>query len=126
MHAAKLVVAGHGSALTNAVWMQPGSVLIEIFPHAYADPLYRSMTTLLGNRYGMGLHVVVLYVWNMHTCPLNMYTYVAPCVLIWWMPHVVVPQSIDNCSHTWCIHHRHFINFHCLFFFTHSMNHRQR
>jgi len=36
-HEAEIVVAPHGSGLTNLVWCRPGTVVMEIFPANYVD-----------------------------------------------------------------------------------------
>lgn len=38
--AARVVVSPHGAALTNAIFMSPGSSVVEIFPQDYMHPCY--------------------------------------------------------------------------------------
>ena len=39
-NSAKIIVGMHGAALASAVFMSPGSVLVEIFPKSYGNPAF--------------------------------------------------------------------------------------
>ena len=40
---ADILIGPHGAGLTHVMFMRPHSVLIELLPHAWADPGYRSL-----------------------------------------------------------------------------------
>jgi capsular polysaccharide biosynthesis protein/Flp pilus assembly protein TadD len=48
---AQVVVAPHGAGLTNAVFCQPGTVVIELFSHRYRSSCYQVMSHHLGLEY---------------------------------------------------------------------------
>jgi capsular polysaccharide biosynthesis protein len=48
---AEAVVAPHGSALTNLVFCQPGTAVLEIFPADYFDVAFWTTATVAGCRY---------------------------------------------------------------------------
>lgn len=47
----KIVVAPHGAALTNVVWMSPGTMLFEFMPNEVANPCFRDFARQLGINY---------------------------------------------------------------------------
>jgi len=47
----KIVVAPHGAALTNLVWMGPGAILLEFMPNEVANPCFRDLARQLGINY---------------------------------------------------------------------------
>jgi len=48
---ASLIVAVHGAALTNLVFCQPGTTLLELFSPAYVNPCYRDLCHVAGLRH---------------------------------------------------------------------------
>lgn len=48
---AKIIIGLHGGALTNCVWMDPSSKVIEIFNHAYRTSDYERLCIELGTKY---------------------------------------------------------------------------
>jgi capsular polysaccharide biosynthesis protein len=65
---AKVVIGLHGGALTNCVWMDASSKVIEVFNHAYRTSDYERLCIELGIKYQsveigtMNAHQVVLVV----------------------------------------------------------------
>jgi hypothetical protein len=51
---ASIFVFPHGGAGPHVLWLTPGAVVIELFPHKSSDPVYRNMATQTGKSY-MGL-----------------------------------------------------------------------
>ena len=45
---ADILIGPHGAGLTHVMFMRPHSVLIELLPHAWADPGYRTLSQYLG------------------------------------------------------------------------------
>lgn len=51
---ASIFVFSHGGAGPHVLWLTPGAVVIELFPHKSSDPVYRNLATQTGKSY-MGL-----------------------------------------------------------------------
>ncbi len=45
---ADILLGPHGAGLTHVLFMRPHSVLIELLPHAWADPGYRTLSHYVG------------------------------------------------------------------------------
>ena len=48
---ADILIGPHGAGLTHVLFMRPHSVLIELLPHAWADPGYRTLSHYMGSVY---------------------------------------------------------------------------
>ena len=48
---ADILIGPHGAGLTHVLFMRPHSVLIELLPHAWADPGYRTLSHYTGSVY---------------------------------------------------------------------------
>ena len=62
----RVLVAQHGAALTNMLWMPTGGVIVEIVPRGMIEPFgayFRDLAALCGHRYAMvpqeGIHAPV-------------------------------------------------------------------
>lgn len=51
VRSADVLLAPHGAALCHALWMVPGSVVIELFPFESAHTMYRNLAVLSGKTY---------------------------------------------------------------------------
>ncbi|OYU12432.1 MAG: hypothetical protein CFE38_08170 [Comamonadaceae bacterium PBBC1] len=50
-NSASIVIAPHGAALTNVVWMDKNSTLIELLPHQHAYPCFYDLARIIGLKY---------------------------------------------------------------------------
>ncbi len=48
---ARIVIGQHGAGLTNCLWMQPGSAVIEVNPYGPARPHFKILAKLAGLEY---------------------------------------------------------------------------
>ncbi|KAH7619344.1 putative EGF domain-specific O-linked N-acetylglucosamine transferase [Nannochloris sp. 'desiccata'] len=51
VHAADIFVFPHGGAGPHVLWLHHGAVVIELFPYADADPMYRNLALQTGKSY---------------------------------------------------------------------------
>jgi capsular polysaccharide biosynthesis protein len=49
---AEIVVGPHGGGLTNTVFSQPGTTVIEVFPPSYISGCFWALSDVCGHRYG--------------------------------------------------------------------------
>jgi len=49
--AARVVVAQHGAALVNMLWMRPGGIVVEIMPPVVQHNIFRKMAKCCGHHY---------------------------------------------------------------------------
>lgn len=53
MSNAKLVVSPHGAGLTNMIFAQTGTSIIELIPDRYLTPMFRQLAFYCGHKYGV-------------------------------------------------------------------------
>lgn len=51
-HSAETIVAAHGAALTNLVFCEPGTTVLELFSPKYVNPCYRDTCVVANLKYG--------------------------------------------------------------------------
>jgi capsular polysaccharide biosynthesis protein len=63
-HSAVMVVASHGAGLSNVLFCQPGTYVIEVMPNSFITPFcYLQLTHILGHHWhgipavGQGSHI---------------------------------------------------------------------